>query len=399
MRKWQLFLQVEMMLIALSIAIFTLGFTYLNLLVGGYIIIRTYSNPKIPKKVFWLFILLLLSGTLISLVKIGQETYGEFYNQTVFFRIRFFWIRILFALSICMYLMQLEYRKVLQFVFFIALPQLVFGVIELLILREGRIAMLTSEPSAAAMYYIFLSPLLLEYIRYNPKVKLIVVAYLVVGLFIQSKAQILVIPILLTYLIFKSNNLWVKRIFIVAVLLGILLAPLLLSIDQIDRIVYFLEILRAQGIEGLTEQNKIWSTFTLRFSASITAFQVFIENIFGAGFGGYHPLFIEKMTSGTIQSQLTGVEIRATLNNELYATPKSIFMEYLTSCGLFFLIPIILLVRKYILSTASYFIKASFYMTNIIALMVELSPFLTFLAVSFVLFSKFKLEEEKAFKI
>ncbi len=377
-------------IVAFAVAIFTLGYTYFSLVVSIVVLFLAYPTLKIPRKLFLFYGIILLSGTLIGIIMMGFDLYPDKETQRILLRTRFFWIRVLFATSVVVYLMNQTYKDVLRFAFAIMMIQLVSGLFELIFMDTLRISMLTSEPSAAAMYYVFLVPLMIEYYKLEKKARVWIILYAIVGLFIQSKAQILIIPLLIAYLVIKSKNQNLKLLAAVGILVIIVAVPVILGIREVDRLVYFIEILKDQGLSGLTEQNKIWSTFTLRFSSVITAFQLLWEHPFGLGFGGFHSMYIDKMLSGTLQGQLTGTEIRGILEGELYATPKSMLMEYMVSCGLFFLIPLILLVRRYIKSEVPVGIKASLYAVILISLIVELSPFLTFLGINFVLFHQLK---------
>ncbi len=392
MRSANLFLNIQLWVVALAVAIFTLGFTYFTLLVGLFIVATSYPALKIPKTAFYFFLIVLLSGTLIALIMITLGTFPEDEVKDVLLRSRFFWIRVLFALAVCVLLMRVSAHQILRFAYFIMLIQLGAGLYELFFTNTLRISMLTAEPSAAAMYYVFLAPLMIGYYGIEKKARIWIICYLVLGLFIQSKAQILVIPLIILFLVFRSQSKKLKIATGIALILVLICIPLFLGIKEVDRLVYFIDILKEKGIQGLTEQNRIWSTFTLRFSSVLTALQLIIENPMGIGFGGFHYFYIEKMTSSTIQGALTGVEIRGILNGELYATPKSIFLEYAVSCGLFFIIPIILIIKNFISNAIPATIQASFFALILISLLVELSPFMTFLGMLMILFHKLKRE-------
>ena len=70
MRSANLFLNIQLWVVALAVAIFTLGYTYFILLVGLFIVASNYASLRIPKRVFYYFIIILFSGTIISLIMI-----------------------------------------------------------------------------------------------------------------------------------------------------------------------------------------------------------------------------------------------------------------------------------------------------------------------------------------
>jgi len=395
MRSASLFINFQILLAALAIALFTLGYTYFTLFVSLFIILTSYPKYIVPKSTLLFFCIVFFSGSIIAMIMIGLNTFPDSEVNAVLLRNRFFLIRILFALAICLFLMRLTWERILYMLFVIMIIQFAAGIFQFLFTDTKRISMLTSEPSAAAMYYVFLSPLMIGYYNINKRARLWIILYLILGLFIQSKALFLVIPILILYVVFNSDNKKLKLAAWGVIVASILSIPFLLGIKEVDRLVYFIQILKEQGIEGLTEQNRIWSTFTLRFSSVLTSVQLLFENPWGIGFGGFHWLYIDKMTSDTIQSSLTGVEIRGILNGELYATPKSLFLEYAVSCGIFFLLPVFMLAKRILKNTIPTILKVSFIGVILISLIVELSPFMTFLGVLMILGYKIKKENYK----
>ncbi|UOY08833.1 hypothetical protein L0P88_09820 [Muricauda sp. SCSIO 64092] len=387
MKKKQMLFDFEMILISFSIAIFTLGYTYFSFFIAGYCALKLKSL-KYPAILVILFSFVFTSGTLISFWNILISKYDSIYTSDILYRIRFFWIRIFFSIGILIYVCRLSYQQILRFVYYISVPLTIAGLFQFLEAPFERVTMLASEHSAAGMYYVFMLPLLLEYYKISKKSRFWIILFIILGLFIRSKAQILVLPLMLLYFVFKSENKKLKRTVMGIVLVGIVSLPFILRIPQLNSINHFITVLREYGIGGLTEKNQIWTSFTLRFSSFLTAVQLFGENLLGTGFGAFHPEYILKMTSNSVQAQMTGIEITGTLKNELYATPKAIFFEYLVSCGLFFLVPIIFLIIRFYKSPVSNLIKASMYSLIIISLMVELSPFLTFLAINMMLLYK-----------
>ncbi|GAA4280198.1 hypothetical protein [Gaetbulibacter aestuarii] len=390
MSKSPVLLNLNMILIAFSVAIYTLGFTYFSLIIAFYAIIISL-NSRFSKDIFLFLFLCLIPGALIGLWVVLFGKYDSIYDLGILYRIRFFCIRIFFAFAVFIYLSRLDYTQVLKFVYYIAFLLAILGLFQVISNPFDRITMLSSEPSAAGMYYVFLAPLLLIYYDFNKRARPIILLYLIIGIFIRSKAQILVIPFYLFYFVFKSNNKKLKRTVLFLIIITLLLTPMILKIKELQDISSFLDVLFNQGIKGLTEKNKIWSTFTLRFSSILTAIQMFIENPFGSGFGTFHPEYITKMTSSeNIQSFMTGIEISKTLNNELYATPKSIFFEYLVSSGLFFLLPLFYVLFKFHKTEKSNLIKSSLYGLVLVSMMVELAPFMVFIIVLLVLHKKGK---------
>lgn len=395
MKGQSLYIHIQFLLVALAIAIFTLGYTYFTLFTGLFILATSYPAFRLPKNTFIFYLIIALAGGSIAGIMIGLDAFPDAETNNVLLRIRYFLIRILFAMSVCIFLMRFSWEKILYLAYLIMLIHLIAGLYQLVFLDAKRIYMFTSEPSAAAMYYVFLSPLMIGYYNINKGARLWIVLFLITGLLIQSKALFLVVPVLIFYFVLRSENKKIKTAFWITVIGGVLAAPFILGLNEVERLVYFIQILKEQGIEGLTEQNRIWSTFTLRFSSVLTALQLMIEFPWGIGFGGFHSMYIEKMLSDSVQSTLTGVEIRGVLSGELYATPKSIFLEYAVSCGLFFWVPMLMVFRKALSGNVPVTIKASFIGLILISLIVELSPFMTFLGFIMILIHKLSNENNR----
>ena len=392
MNTRQMFYDLEMFIISFGIATFTLGYTYFLLTIALYLFLRN-QNIKFNNSIILWFFVVLLSGSFFAFYTVVIDKYNVKYDTDILLRVRFFWIRIIFAFAILTYACSLKYEQLLKFVYYISIPLTITGLFQFFSSPTERVMMLTSEPSAAGMYYIFLLPLLLIYYRINKKARFWIILFIITGIFIRSKAQILVIPFYILYFIFKTKNKKLKRIIISVITVVILISPFLLSVNEVNDILHFYETFKDLGIKGLREENHIFSSFTTRFSSFLTAIQLFYENPFGIGFGVFHPEYILRMSSPDfIQSYMNGVEISATLKGVMYGTPKSIFFEYLVCSGLFFLLPLIYYVWKFHKQEKSELIKASLYGLLIVSLMVELAPFITFNIILLTIFNKKKNE-------
>ncbi|MEC3906300.1 hypothetical protein VOI54_04680 [Tamlana sp. 2201CG12-4] len=389
MKLSKLYNDLEMLMIGFAVVIFTLGYTSFSLITALYCFLK-FRTIKWPYLVVILFFSILIPGTILTLWNIFISKYDSIYTVGMLYRTRFFWIRVIFASGIFVYLYSLNYKEILKFVYYMSIPCTVIGLLQLVSNPVKRVTMLAYEASAAGMYYLFMVPLLLEYYKVNRRHKFWVFLFIFTGLFIRSKAQILVLPLMLLYFIFTSDNRKLKGGVIIIIVIGLLSLPFILQMDQLKGLNHFMTVLNKEGITGLTEKNQVWSTFTFRFSSFLVALQLLGDNLFGSGFGAFHPEYIEIMISDEFLSKMTGVEIKGALENKYYASPKSIFFDYLVSSGLFFLVPITLIVIKFFKSNTSILIKASLYSFLLVSLMVELSPFLVFLVISLALFYKSK---------
>ena len=162
-----------------------------------------------------------------------------------------------------------------------------------------------------------------------------------------------------------------------------------LQINQLNSLIRFVSVSFNEGLSGLNEQNQIWTSFTFRLSGAMTSLSLFWKYLTGIGFGNFYPLYIDYMKTSELGQLLSGSEITNVLFYDSYATPKSIFLELLVSCGVFFLIPIIFITKRFLKLNLPYLLKVSLVSLLFVSLMVELAPFLTYFSILLVLGHKF----------
>lgn len=377
----------------LSFVAIYFGINEVAILFAVYIFLSHSRKLILPPKVLYLLLPVLLSGSLISFFSVINESIAAENLEDIFFRIRFFFIRIIYAFAVGIYLYRQNFLKILHIVYVLAIANIIAGLVQLFgnFLNNEflRLNMLSSEPSAAAMFYAFSGPLLLLYTQYFPNVKKYVWFFLLFGLLLLSKAQILIFILWIILYLFKAKR--KVLIFPLAVILLIIIYPYFFEVKQINSMYRLVNVLISEGVYGLNPSNQIWTSFTVRISSWIAAAEIFITNPFGVGFGHFHQLYIEFMRTNELGRHVTGIEIENILTGgNMYATPKSAFMELVVSAGLFFIIPFIFISRRVMKYKSDFLIKLSFWSVVLTALMVELSPFLTFLVFILVLQLKYR---------
>jgi len=371
---------LEDFLFLLSFVAISFGFNEIAILFSVYIFFKTRLSRLQSKKIIYFLLPILISGTFLSLYNLDNLESNDFEN--ILFRIRFYWIRIIYAITVASYLYNKSYIKILHIIYVLAMANLIIGILELILNslngEFSRLNMLALEPSSSSMFYLFSIPLLFIYGQYFPKKKKYIYFFFFLGLLILSKAQILVLIFWATiYLIYLKKS-FLKLIVIIFVF--VFGYSYIIQLTQISVMINLFNVLSMDGLQALNPQNQVWTSFTLRISSWLSAANIFITNPFGVGFGQFHLLYIEYMKTSDIVGAITGPGIDNILSGDgMYATPKSAFMELLVSSGLFFVIPFVKLSKKIFNKKNNSFIKISFSSLVLSALMVEIAPFLTFL--------------------
>ena len=338
---------LEDFLFLLSFVAISFGFNEIAILFSVYIFFKTRLSRLQSKKIIYFLLPILISGTFLSLYNLDNLESNDFEN--ILFRIRFYWIRIIYAITVASYLYNKSYIKILHIIYVLAMANLIIGILELILNslngEFSRLNMLALEPSSSSMFYLFSIPLLFIYGQYFPKKKKYIYFFFFLGLLILSKAQILVLIFWATiYLIYLKKS-FLKLIVIIFVF--VFGYSYIIQLSQISVMINLFNVLSTDGLVGLNPQNQIWTSFTLRISSWLSAANIFMTNPFGIGFGQFHLMYIEYMKTSDIGRYVTGIEIDNILSGGgMYATPKSAFMELLVSSGLFFVIPFVKLSKK-----------------------------------------------------
>ena len=373
----------------LSIIAISYGINEIPILFSIYILLNR-RTLKLKSKITYFLLSVLLSGTFLSVFTyFNFDTITSIDSQNIFLRIRFYWIRIIYAISVSSYLYNKSYIKIIHIIYVLAIANLITGILQLIIgfINDefSRISMLSLEPSSSSMFYVFSAPLLIIYEQYAPKKKKYIYSFLFLGLFIISKAQIIILTFWIFLYFFRVRNI----LFFLLIPLLMIIYPFLLELKQISVMINLYNVYNIEGLAGFNPSNEVWTSFTLRISSWISALSIIITNPFGVGFGQFHLLYKEFMNNSEIGEFITGPIIMNILNGEgMYATPKSSLMELIVSSGLFFILPFVKFSRKIFNKKNNFFIKISCFSLILSSLMVEIAPFLTYLVFIIILNEK-----------
>ena len=318
------------------IAVMSYQSVYVIILYFASTILTNINKLYFPKKYLLGLSVILIYGLLLSLFNILTDSYIYSYSTSVLLRGRFYLLQLIFAVSIAISMYKKPIEINLKIIYYSAILNMIVGILQLLATQFDRINMLTPEPSSAAFNYVFIVPLLLEYLKYNSTAKVWVYVYIIVGLLIKSKVFVVVFPIwMIIYIVLKYGI--SRKIFLRVVLVVLVVLFLLPQIMPVDKMLYFFNILQTEGVYGLNESNAIWTSFTMRASGFMTALLIIFSNPLGVGFGSFHPIYIQTMLSHPLLSYIEGIEIRSVFDNLAYATPKSSFLELTVSAGIVFI--------------------------------------------------------------
>jgi hypothetical protein len=350
-------------------------------------ILLNYRKLYFPKSFFLWIAVIFLFGFMMSLYNIATDYSVSQFDFSVLLRSRYYLIQIIFTFSIAIALYKKSINQILKILFYSAMINLLVGLIQILTSEFGRINMLTPEPSSAAFNYLFTAPLLLEYIKTNQSKKIMVYIYIAVGVFMQSKVLIVVIPLWILYYYYLEYG--IKKKYVIRMLVASLLIVLTFPrILPVDKMLHFITIYARDGVYGLNESNMIWTSFTMRFSGAMVALMIFVNAPLGVGFGSFHPLYIEMMSSSSILSYIQGSEISGIFENTLYATPKSSFLELTVSVGIVFLVFIIWVLKDIIRKGIPHNYRISAVNMLFASFISELTPLLVTITIIYLLASK-----------
>lgn len=384
-------LRIKDLFFILALVGVTWGVNIIPLAFTIYVIVIHSKQLSIPSNILLFLTMILVSGTLAALIQITVANVDQTFISDIFLRIRFYFIRIAFALATTLYVSKLRIQEIINVIAslsflasLLAVAQIMYNIVYLGEFR--RISMFATESSAAAMFYVFAVPILIwGYYRFGTN-RDIMLIFTVLGLFILSKAQLLVLIFWSSVYLIHNRKKFALWPFIV--LFVFLTLPYIFQIKQVGDTIHFLSVLSEYGLYGLNASNQIWTSFTFRVSGAISAAEQLYQNPFGVGFGLFHATYLETMQYTDLGRYLSGREILEVLAGERYATPKAAVIELMVSCGFFFIIPLLILVVGFLKKKLPLLINISFLSILIIGMMVELAPFLSYFSILIVLGGK-----------
>ncbi len=333
----------------------------------------------------WCLLIFFLIGTLNSFYQLYLGDYEVINLVNYLLRIRFYFIEILFGVSVYLFFKQRPLEYLLEVLLIALLLNTLVGGVQFLLNPTERIQMLFSEPSAAGFFYCFVIFIAFAKMKQTRDSFIISRLYSIIGVLIFSKGQFLALGLVQ---IFKASR-KIKIILIAAILVSLIffLDYIRLLGGKFNQIINVYANLVKYGINGLNEKYEVWSSYVTRISAIYLAFTSLFEHPLGLGFGGFNSYYVDWI-------KYSGVDIVSIETDEIkeglkYATPRSHILELFSSCGLLAVFLYLKIFIKFFKARKKKtYLYVSFLSLTIVASILELNPFYCYLAILFVLYDK-----------
>lgn len=354
----------------------------LTIIIGS--IIKGNYSINYKDKISIALSLILFIGTFLSILYIFNHNLSSDDINTQLYRIRFHFIEIVFAIFLYFRLKKKSYNEIINLILLGLSMNIVVGLFQFFS-GEERISLLFFEPSAAGLFYVFMIPLCLGI--FNKKKKYIGYLFLIIGIFIISKSQIIIAPVILFLQATKKQK--VILLFLIPV---VIFSLYFYNTEQIASISHVGKVLLNEGIRGLNETNHIWTSWTYRISSAYTSILLLFKYPLGIGFGSFNFEYAKEMYNSGLFQSISGTEISRALGGYIFNTPKSIILEIFVSCGIFGIIIYFFIFKSFWrIRKSNPPIFYSFIALTLSGLTVELAPIFTFIIILVAL--KLKIDE------
>lgn len=303
---------------------FDIGLLYILFII--YVIFNKIIKVDIQiSSIQWQYIVLVLWGSILSLIYmyIDDNAYND---PTILLSIRKYLIQIVFSIALYEFLKDKSLKYVLNIIYLSIIPNICMGTFELIQTFPERIHMLFSEPSSAGAYYLFVFFILFENFKQNIPFWLSRY-YMIIGLAIGSKAQIILLSIvaILKY----STPLKLLSLFSLTMAIFYIFKESIYSLEIVQYNLRILEIYIDEGLSGLQISNSVWGTYVTRISSIEGSLMCLYEYPWGIGFGGFNSWYIANMSNIGFESP----ETDAIFSGIKYASTKSNLLNFFVSTG------------------------------------------------------------------
>ncbi len=365
---------------------FKIGALYL-IFVAYILATRMFAKNKIGwSKIELQFLSIVAISAILSIIYIINypEAYAD--RESILLSNRKYFIEIIFAIAVYNYLKFKNLQYIIETLFYAILFNVAIGTIEIALTFPARIKMLFPEPSSAGYFYLFIFFIALEKLKEPPLYYYVSRYYMLIGLFIGSKAQI----ILLFFVGMLKYFTPLKVLAYITVVSSLLYLfwDNLMEIDAIRYNVGVLNLYLQKGLAGLRIDYGVWGTYVTRISALEGSIRCILEHPFGIGFGGFNSWFPINMADAGFSS----AETDKILEGIYYASSKSNLLAFFVATGIFgialyisWFIEFWKIRKKY-----DYLFKA-FITLSLASAFIELNPMFLYFMILFILKEK---EEE-----
>ncbi len=355
----------------------------LYLLFIGYVFLqKIWRLDSSFSAIEWQYITILLIGSVFALIYMNFYDEGYADRVNIIFNIRKYFIQILFSIALYEFFKDKNIEYLLTTLFFSIVPNIMLGTYQLITTFPERIEMFFLEPSSAGYYYLFIFFILLEKFKegipfWSSRY------YMVLGLAIGSKAQIILLSIVGVLKYSTPLKLLLFLSIVASFFYGFYD-----QIMELETVQYNLKVFNLyweQGLSGLTIDNGVWGTYVTRISAIQGAITCIFENPFGIGFGGYNSWYTTNMVDAGFSSPETDMIIYG----DGYATPKSNLLDFFVATGFFGILMYLYWFIQFIqIGKSKGYLLQSFIILTLASMFIELNPLFAYIMILFILKEK-----------
>ena len=355
----------------------------LYLLFIGYIFLqKIWQLDSSFSAIEWQYIVVLIIGAILTLIYMNFYDEGYTDRVNIIFNIRKYFIQILFSIALYEFFKDKNIEYLLTTLFFSIVPNIMLGTYQLITTFPERIEMFFLEPSSAGYYYLFIFFILLEKFKegipfWSSRY------YMVLGLAIGSKAQIILLSIVGVLKYSTPLKLLLFLSIVASFFYGFYD-----QIMELETVQYNLKVFNLyweQGLSGLTIDNGVWGTYVTRISAIQGAITCIFENPFGIGFGGYNSWYTTNMVDAGFSSPETDMIIYG----DGYATPKSNLLDFFVATGFFGILMYLYWFIQFIqIGKSKGYLLQSFIILTLASMFIELNPLFAYIMILFILKEK-----------
>lgn len=359
------------------------------------IITKTVYERKTLDKSIVRLAIFFIYGFIVSLFFIHRGSLDENQVNEILLRDRYFFIEIISGIAIYLYIKSKELKDIKQIILISIIINLFMIAYQIGTRENAReISGLFSEPSSAAMFYIFLLPLLFFFFAKKFSLEWFLTrAFIISAYFIRSKALYIVLILYGAYNVFKSKNLMLRISLVFTLLFFLVLQKDVIMIiwEQVgflfaDKTIY--------NLQDIVTSTVITDSFMARTSSLVFSINQIISNPLGYGFGLFDPLFKNMLSQGGYLNLIVMGEMHETAAGFVYATPKAYMTEIIFSTGIIGSYVYLSIAKEFHrLRYNSALIFHSFILLTIISMFVQLAPFFIYLGFLIALIKNNKIRE------
>jgi len=312
--------------------------------------------------------------------------------------IRKFFIESVYAFFLYFFIRDLSLDRVFQVIYFGAIINcvIVLPEIGLALTSTYRASMLFFEPSSAGFYYCFCVFLLYLGAGDSKFRKITFYLFTVLGLFAFSKAQFIVI----TIVVFLTLKRKIKLLSVIlAVLIALIFGQQISDFNEnlmdtnmaVNGVNIVFNSISERGVYGLSTEYDVYETYVTRLSAIYVSFIALIEYPFGIGISTFNVWYKHYLIESNLVNIFMAKEVDMMFFGEAYASPKSRVLELVVGAGIFGAVCLVYIFKSFLdVSKKVPLLYLAFLSTFLAGCILELNPLLDYFVFLIVLLEKYR---------